>query len=237
MNYEKVKDQLGDWAPKFKPFIESEKFDKIYAFLKKESSEGKTICPKHSDVFRAFRETPLSNLRCIFLLQDPYPWMKNGVFVADGIAMSCSNTGVCQPSLKLFYDGIADDLRIKVPQHPDLSYLCKQGILFLNTSLTVEMGKPTSHSGVWDEFMGFMVEEVINFYTRGIIYVSFGENAHAMTKAIVPFLHWGFQVEHPAYAARQERDWKHDNIFTKINKIIKDCNNEKINWAYDGKGQ
>lgn len=235
IQWEKIEPQLGDWAPKFKPFWESGGFDEIFGFLKAESAEKKVICPVHQNVFRAFRETPYSSLKCVFMLQDPYPWIKNGKYVADGIAMSCSNTGICQPSLDLFYDGIADDLDIEVPHNPDLSYLCKQGVLFLNTSLTVELNKPTSHTKLWDKFMNYLIEEVINYYSNGLIYVSFGKNAHLLAKAMMPFLHWGFKVEHPAAAAHQERKWDHQNIFSQINKILKSCNNEQIYWAYGSK--
>jgi uracil-DNA glycosylase len=238
ISYEKVAPQLGDWAPKFKGFIESSDFDDIYKFLKAESREGKVICPFHTDTFRAFLETPWNKVRCIFILQDPYPWVKfdregRRIYTADGLAMSCRNTGVCQPSLELFYQGMEDDLGYKVPRQPDLTYLAEQGILMLNTSLTVEANKPSSHKGLWDKFISYLIEEVINFYTCGITYVTFGDNAHMMAKAIVPFLHWGFEVEHPAFAARKEREWKHDNIFSKINKILKDSNNEQIIWSYE----
>jgi uracil-DNA glycosylase len=237
MEYEKAASQFGDWGPKFAPFIQSDAFDEIFAFLKKQAAkppdgEGKTICPEHHNVFRAFRETPYKDLKAIFILQDPYPWIKNGKYVADGIPMSCSNTGVCQPSLDLFYDGIADDLGYPVVHHPDLTYLCKQGVLFLNTSLTVELGKPTSHKGIWDKFIYFFIEEVINFYNTGTCYVSLGKNAQVMAKAVIPFLHWGFEVEHPAAAAHKERKWNHQNVFSKINKVLKNNNNTTINWGY-----
>lgn len=231
MDYEKVAPQFGDWGPKFKPFIESPEFDTIFKFLKEQSKMGKTICPESKDVFRTFRETPYKDLKVIFLLQDPYPWMKNGVMVADGIPMSCSNTKICQPSLSLFYDGIADDLGIKIPHEPDLSYLCKQGVMFLNSSLTVELNKPGSHKGVWDPFINFFIEEVINYYNTGTCYVSVGKNAQAMARAVLPFLHWGFEVEHPAAAAHKERKWDHQSVFSKINKVVKDTNNEKIMWS------
>lgn len=242
MDYNIVEPQLGDWAPKFKQFIESSDFDEIYTFLKSEAREGKIICPEHKNTFRAFRECPFEKLRVVFILQDPYPWVKydntgNRVYTADGLAMSCSNTRICQPSLELFYAGIEDDLRIKVPRHPDLSYLANQGILFLNTSLTVEMSKPSSHKGIWDKFIIYLLEEVINYYTKGIIYVSFGKEAHIVAKKVMPFLHWGFEIEHPAAAAHKQREWNHDNIFSKINKILKDCNEEKINWAYGTENQ
>lgn len=240
MDYSKIEPQLGDWAPKFKAFIESPDFDDIYKFLKAESREGKVICPVHTDTFKAFRMTPWSDVRCVFILQDPYPWVKfdregNKIYTADGLAMSCSNTGVCQPSLEYFYQGMEDDLEYNIPRQPDLSYLAEQGILLLNTSLTAEMNKPSSHSkiGLWDKFTNYLIEEVINFYTRGLIYVSFGGPAHIIAKAMMPFLHWGFEVEHPAFAARKERPWEHDNIFTKINKLLKNSNNNEIIWSFE----
>lgn len=236
MNYEKIAPQLGDWALKFKPFIETQDFKDIYKFLKAESYDNKIICPHHSNTFRAFRETSFESLKCIFILQDPYPWVRVGgdqlIYTADGMAMSCSNTMICQPSLEYFYAGMEDDLGYKVARQPDLTYLAKQGVLLLNTSLTTEKDKPSSHQGVWDKFIDYMFEEIISFYTRGLVYVAFGKHAEIMAKTIIPFLHWGFEVEHPAFAARKERPWNHDNIFTKINKILKDCNNDQINWAY-----
>lgn len=238
MDYEKIAPLLGDWAIKFKPFIESKEFANIYSFLKAEARDGKVICPKHTDTFRAFTECKYEDLKCIFILQDPYPRFKyidrKPVMIADGLAMSCSNTGELQASLELFYEGMEDDLGKKVIRVPDLKYLANQGVLLLNTSLTVELDKPSSHSkkGLWIPFIKYMIEEVINFYNRGLIYVGFGEEAQKVTKSIIPFIHWGFDVEHPAFAARQERAWKHDKIFSKINTILKNSNNDQIIWDY-----
>lgn len=233
MEYSKVEELLGDWGPKLRKFIESPEFDKIYEFLKQQSREGRTICPESKNVFRAFKECPYDNLKCIFILQDPYSWVKNNVYTADGIAISCRNTGYCQPSLDLFYEGIEDDLKIKVPREPDLTYLANQGILFLNTSLTVEMNKPNSHKGVWTKFTEYLIEEAINMYNRGLVYVSFGKEAIPASKLVVPFLHWGFEIEHPAAAAHKDRKWNHQNIFSRINTIMKNNNNHKINWSYE----
>ena len=238
MKFENFEHMFGDWAVKFKPFIESKDFDDIYAFLKEEGREGKMILPRSTDTFRAFSECPYKDLKCIFMLQDPYhriKWIdRQPVPIADGIAMSCSNTGELQPSLQLFYEGMEDDLGYEVPRIPDLKYLANQGVLLINTSLTVEKDKNASHSkiGLWDKFIKYMIEEVINFYNSGLIYVGIGENAHNVGKMVIPFIHWSFELEHPAFAARQEREWKHGNIFTKINKILKDSNNEQIRWGY-----
>lgn len=244
MQYDKFEPLFGDWAPKFKPFIESKEFDEIYDFLKKESKEeGKIICPEHKNTFRAFKECPFKDLKCVFILQDPYPWVRfdrdksEWIYTADGMAMSCSNTNSCQPSLELFYAGMSDDLGFEVPRMPDLTYLANQGVLLFNTSLTVEKDKPTSHKDLWEKFNDYLIQEVINFHTRGIVWVAFGKSAHILSKSVIPFLHWGFEVEHPAAAAHKERTWNHQNIFTKINTILKNCNNDQINWAYGTMGE
>lgn len=70
IKFETIEPQLGDWAPKLKPFIETDEFQKIFRYLKEQSREGKVICPKSSDLFKAFIETPYKDLRVIFLLQD-----------------------------------------------------------------------------------------------------------------------------------------------------------------------
>lgn len=161
---------VGDWGAKLKDFFESPQCREIYSYLRERTRQGKVVLPSWQNTFRAFEKTPLRELKVIFLLSDPYPWRKNGKDVADGIALSCGITKQEQPSLSLFYDGMQDDLGIiKRKRNPDLSYLCKQGVLFLNTSLTVEEGLPGSHSHVrvkdkrvrlWEPFMKYFLEMV-----------------------------------------------------------------------------
>lgn len=222
-----------------KPFIESPQCDEIYAYLKKRSSEGRTILPSWEDTFRAFRETPYPDLKCIWFLADPYPGIKDGKMVADGIAMSCRNTGKEQPSLSLFYDGITENLGEKGGRNPDLSHLCRQGIMMLNTSLTVELNKVGSHSGVqikdkrirlWEPMMKFILEDIITACNQGLILVFAGKESQYYKKYLYPMQHYLLDVEHPAAAAHAERAWKHQNIFSTINKILMQNNNIKVDW-------
>ena len=157
MNYEKFEPLLGTWGMYLKPFIESNECDILYTKLKEDAKRGKKICPLSQETYRTFQETPKDDLKVVFVLMDPYPWIKKekGVptIVADGIAMSCSHTAHPQPSLELFYDGIIDDLYKKdkefVPERlNDLKYLCNQGVMMLNTALTVEVNKVGSHTKV-----------------------------------------------------------------------------------------
>ena len=240
MKFENVAWKFGTWANYFKSFIESEEFDNIFARLKWESNRGRIICPASDDTFRVFLETPYSDVRVIFVLQDPYPWRvyKGGesVYVADGLAMSCANTGICQPSLRQFYDGMEKELcggmDLDFVQEPDLTYLAKQGVMLMNCSLTVEKDKPGSHLSLWASFIKYFFEEIINQYQRGLPIVFFGQGAGKIEPLVVPFVHWTKVITHPAAAAHKGTKWESKGLFTWINTILEQNNGPefKINW-------
>jgi uracil-DNA glycosylase len=235
MEWSSFEEKLGSWAPKIKPFFNNGGFDPIYAKLKEDSKRGKVILPPSNLTFRAFQETHYDNLKVVFLLQDPYPWVKEGKVVADGIAMSCSTTNKPQPSLDLFYNGIEDDLynglNLHMERNNDLGYLCRQGIMLLNTSLTVEKDKPSSHKEIWKDFTKYFLEEIFQS-NSGIIFVMCGKESQQFSRYINPLQHYIFEVEHPAAAAHQSREWKHDKVFSKINTILKQNNNSQVIWDY-----
>lgn len=238
MDYEKFKMLLGDWGEKLRPFIESKECDILYAKLKEEVKKGKIICPLGNEVYRTFLETPISELKVVFMLLDPYPRVINGIRTADGIAMSCSHTKNLQPSLELFYDGIIDDLYKKdkefVPEKlNDLKYLCNQGVMMLNTALTVEKDITGSHTKIWRPFMKFLFEEVFNKMGRRLIFVLCGKESEKMEGFIDPLQHIILKREHPAFAARQERKWKHEKVFSQINWILDTDKIIKPHWMYE----
>jgi len=235
MNFDKFSPLLGTWATKLKPFIESKECDNIYAQLKEASRDGKVICPVSTETFRAFEKTPYEDLKVVFWAQNPYPWFKNGVMVADGIALSCSHTQILQPSLQLFYEGIEKDIGLNISAYrdPDLSYLCKQGIMMLNTSLTVEENKPGSMVELWLPFMRYLIEEVFNKYNPGLIFVLSGSCSMFLEKYIDPLMHHIIKVEHPSRAAHELRSWDHQNLFTKINKLLKEYYNFEPLWLQE----
>lgn len=237
MNYSKFEQFLGDWGPHLQSFIEGEECDKLYAYLKAEKIRGKKIGPKYENTYRAFKETPFEELKVVFLLMDPYSKWVNNESMADGVAMSCSITGKLQPSLETFYDGIEDDLykglKLDYERFPDLKYLCNQGIMMLNTALTVERDKTGSHTKVWRPFMQYLCEEVFAKMPNGLIFVLCGQVSQEMAKYINPLQHYIFELEHPAFAARKMRAWKHEKIFSKINTILGQNNKFSPQWVYE----
>ena len=111
MNWNKFETFFHEsWHSKMRFFIESEECDKIYEHLKKEAKRGKKIAPISSNVFRCFLETPLTKLKVVMVGMCPYHTERNGVPIADGLLMGCSTTGVLQPSLQNFYNGVEKEL-------------------------------------------------------------------------------------------------------------------------------
>lgn len=232
MDYKDFEPLFGDWAEKFKPFIESEDMFKIYKRIK-EDAQKETICPNSTDVFRAFSTTNPNRVKVVFSLLDPYPrkYKENGKKQATGIAMDCSNSpdGRLQPSLEKFYEAIERELKIKIERSPSLEYLHEQGVMMTNTDLTCKMNKTGSHSRLWDPFQKYFLETVMGS-KAGTIYVLCGKEAHRLDRYIFPIGNHIFKVEHPSAAARDERAWNTDGLFTKINKIFTEQGNGLIFW-------
>lgn len=235
MKWENFKDQFHEsWHSKIQPFIESEECDKIYEFLKKESKRGKKIAPLSSNVFRAFKETSLDDLKVVMVGMCPYHTMKNGVAVADGLLMGCSITNALQPSLEQFYGALERELHgginLKYIKTPDVSYLAKQGVLMLNAALTTEINKAGSHTVLWEPFIKYLFEHVLD--TAGVPFIFLGKDAAKYERYVPPFT-WSFALSHPASASYKNTDWDTEGVFGKVSQILKDNNNYEIMWLYD----
>lgn len=230
LDFNNFKDKFGNWAPKFKPFIEGEEMFKIFQKIREDAKTEK-IVPKSSNTFRAFSTTNPVELKVIFYLADPYPKLySNKVPQATGIALDCSNSpnGKMQPSLEIFYKSIEADMGKKIEKPLSLEYLHEQGVMMLNTDLTCKLNKTESHKGLWEPFQKYLLEEVLGSDTH-IIYVLCGKSSKKMEKYINPFCKT-FKIEHPVSASYSNTDWEHDDIFRKINRILKDNNQREIFW-------
>jgi len=231
-----IKGQLGNWWPLFLPFIESSKWDEIFTNLKMQSQAHRVIIPKYVDTFKSFELVDKDKVKAIFFLMDPYPTFKNDVMIADGVPMSCKNTGILQPSLQLFYDAIEGDYLGFDPDfdaRPDNSYLLKEEhVMLINTSLTVEKDKVGSHAQLWAPFMRFFIEEVLNKNFRGLPIILCGQSAQKLERYFNPMLHYIKKIEHPVAASYQSRLWNHDDVFKWINNLIKMNNGEdqQVRW-------
>jgi uracil-DNA glycosylase len=232
MNWLKFEEFFHEsWHSKMRPFIESEECDAIYEYLKKEAKRGKKIAPISSNVFRCFKETLLTDLKVIIIGMCPYHTERNGQPVADGLLMGCSITGILQPSLQKFYDGVEKELynglALNAIKSTDVSYLAHQGVLMLNAGLTTEINKAGSHIAIWEPFIKYFFENIVAY--EGVPIIFLGKEASKYQKYIPP-LSWAFSVSHPASAAYNQSEWNTEGVFGKVSKILKDNNNFEIKW-------
>ncbi len=229
---DEIKQKLFDklepngWGRVFKSFIFSSEFTEILSKLYQLSIADKRFTPTLKQLFRAFEECPYDDLKVVFIGQDPYPQLG----VADGISFSCGNTNKAQPSLRYIFEEIERTVYQEFPsyQDPDLTRWSKQGILMLNTALTVEVGKIGSHYDIWKPFTAYLLDS-LNNYNPGLIYVYMGKKAEEWSE-LTNDNNYKFTVKHPASAAYNGSKWDSNNIFNKISKLVEENNGQKIIW-------
>lgn len=230
LKWEAIEPKLGHWAGKFKPFFDTGQFDKIYDVLKADGKRGIEIAPLAKDTYAAFEKCPLYDLRCVFVGLAPYASFIGDTPISDGLAFSCSVFNQEQPSLRLIWDAVFNDLQMEGKRWTDLTVWAHQGVLLLNVALTAKKGKPESYVEIWEPFMHYLFEEVLGIET-GLPIVMFGKEAQKMEKYTLPFGHYIKKVEHPAYSARMNREFKHENLFSWVNTILKEHNRQPIDWC------
>ena len=215
------------WGRVFKSFIFSSDFDEILTRLYNLSNADKRFTPPLKQVFRAFEECPYDKLKVIIIGQDPYP--KLGV--ADGISFSCSNTNKLQPSLRYILEEVNRTVYNghEVSTDVDLTRWANQGVLMLNTALTVEVGKIGSHYAIWKDFTAYLLD-TLNNYNPGLIYGYLGKKAEEWSALTNDDNNYKFFAKHPASAAYNGSKWDSDNLFLKIDSIIGNVYGEKITW-------
>jgi len=235
LKWEFFEPQLGDWAPRIKPFFDEGGFDPIYSRLKQRSKAGKVIAPNSRDTFRAFRETPYSSLKCVVMGMCPYHSMVQGVMVADGLAMSCGNHLFYKaPSLEQFYDALEQEfeegLCLPCNRPQSLSYLAEQGVLLTNAHLTTEIGIAGIHGSLWAPFTQYMLEEV--YSTTMVPLLFLGKVAQEYERYKAP-MQWSFDVSHPASAAYKNKKWDSEKVFTKLNEVMYNQSKQSVCWLED----
>ena len=175
-----IQSQVGDWYPLLLPIIKTQTFQKIAAGIRSARETGRTILPDTSRTFKAFRLCPLKNVRVVILGQDPY---HDGS--ATGLAFA-NRTGTrkVSPSLKNIITAVEIDygnkheVNVKGLLDIDVSLesWARQGVLLLNTALTVEQGKAGSHTELWKDFTRMFIE-MLSRNKSNLVFVLWGKKA------------------------------------------------------------
>lgn len=216
----RIPNLVGDWWKVLKDF----NFEPIIEGLVQMGDMGKKIYPSSANMFRCFKECPLDKLKVVFVGQDPY-YQPN---VADGLAFSCSKTLKLQPSLKLIYDEIDRTVYFPTPveRDPDLKYLAEQGVVLLNSALSVEAYKPDSHTDLWAPFIQYLIPAILRHFPD-TIFVFVGGRAKGFM-SLCKGRKMG--VIHPAAAAHRGGRWDCEDIFNRINQELKSLGKDQITW-------
>ncbi|WP_020153498.1 uracil-DNA glycosylase [Caldibacillus debilis] len=214
----------NDWAPLLEEEFEKPYYLKLRAFLKKEYMT-RTIYPNMYDIFNALHYTPFSKVKAVILGQDPY----HGPNQAHGLSFSVKPGVEPPPSLKNIFAELHNDLGCPIPDHGCLIPWAEQGILLLNTVLTVREGQPNSHRGVGWEIFTDRVIEVLNQREEPVVYILWGSAAQSKVSLIDTSKHYIIRSPHPSPLSAH-RGFFGSRPFSKTNAILRQLGLEEIDW-------
>ena len=205
---------------------ESEKpyYRQLHSFLKVEYSKTR-IYPDMYDIFNALKYTPFADTRAVIIGQDPY----HGPGQAHGLCFSVKKGVPLPPSLVNIYKEITDDLGVTMPQHGELAGWAKQGVLLLNTVLTVRAGQPNSHKDKgWEIFTDRVISE-LNRKETPIVFLLWGANAEKKARVITNPIHKKLITVHPSPLSAY-RGFFGCRHFSKANEILISSGQPPIKW-------
>lgn len=215
------------WYNNCKELFNSCYMETLLKFITEEYKKG-IVFPEKNNVFKAFKATPFNKVKVVILGQDPYFTDENGIPDATGLAFANPMSKLkSNPSLDKIHEVVEQSYNgLKIDFDVTLESWANQGVLLLNTALTVKKFSVTSHSKAWDKFTCNILK-YLNLKTTGLHFCLWGSNAKKYKKYINPKLHFIYEAEHPAYAARQGKKWNCNHFF-EINKNISEQNGSEF---------
>ena len=197
----------------------------LKAFLAAEKAARKTIYPHSSDWFRAFELTPLDEVRVVILGQDPY----HGPGQAHGVCLSVREGIKPPPSLVNIYKELAQDLGVTPVNHGHLEAWARQGVLLLNTSLTVEEGNAGSHRGKgWETFTDRAIETV-NAEAPPCVFLLWGSHARQKKALVDQERHLVLESPHPSPLSAH-RGFFGNHHFSRANAFLAEHGRSTVDW-------
>lgn len=217
----------NDWEEILRPEMEKEYYKKLRAFLIKEY-KTKTIYPDMYDIFNALHYTSCKDTKVVILGQDPY----HGPNQAHGLAFSVNPKVKIPPSLINIYKELQNDLGCYIPNNGYLKKWADQGVLLLNTSLTVVASKPNSHSKIgWEVFTDNIIK-LLNDRKDPVVFILWGNNAKSKERLITNDRHFIIKSVHPSPLSAN-RGFFGSKPFSKTNEILKKLGKESIDWQIE----
>lgn len=214
------------WKAPLLPEFEADYMAQLRAFLIAEKAAGKHIFPKGGEWFRAMDLTPLDKVRVVILGQDPY----HGPGQAHGLCFSVKPGVRPPPSLVNIYKELQSDLGIERPRHGFLEHWANQGVLLLNSVLTVEMAKAASHQGKgWERFTDAVIR-LVNAKDDPVIFLLWGAYAQKKAAFVDTSKHLVLKAAHPSPLSAHN-GFLGCRHFSKCNAFLESKGLAPIDWA------
>lgn len=199
-------------------------FRQLDAFLTEEAREH-VICPPAADVFRALELTACRAVKVVILGQDPY----HGPGQGHGLAFSVRPGVKPPPSLRNMYRELRQDLGIETPEHGHLERWTRQGVLLLNTVLTVRQGAAGSHAGKgWERFTDAVIQHVVRNENR-VVFVLWGAHAKRKKDLVTNPRHAILTGPHPSPLSAR-RGFFGSRPFSRVNALLREAGRPVVDW-------
>ena len=204
--------------------MQKDYYQELQAFIQKRRAEVR-VFPEEKNVFNALELTPFESVKVVILGQDPY----HGFGQAHGLSFSVQKGIPLPPSLKNIYKELQDDIGGDFPTEGDLTHWAKQGVLLLNTVLTVEEGNANSHKGMgWERLTNRLIES-LNELKHPVIFILWGKPAQDKEKLITNSNHVILKAPHPSPLSAY-RGFFGSKPFSRVNDILIQQGQTPIRW-------
>lgn len=216
----------NDWKHALAYELTSANMDNLRNFLRQQYANDVSVYPPAKDLFKAFDLTPLSQVKVVILGQDPY----HGAGQAMGLAFSVPKSIPKPPSLNNILKEMGDDIQTHYPNHGDLTHWATQGVLLLNTCLSVAEGQAGSHQGQgWETFTDAVIEAV-NKYTQHTVFILWGSKAKQKGKYINTDKHLILTANHPSPLSANRGGFFGTRPFSQTNTYLQKHGKTPIDW-------
>ncbi len=216
-----------DWKKLLDDEIKKDYYLKLLEWVKNEYKQ-KHIFPKKDDVFNALVYTSYENTKTVILGQDPYPTIGQGM----GLSFSVNIEVPFPRSLQNIFKELQSDLGCSIPNNGSLVKWAEQGVLLLNTSLTVEAGKPNSHQNKGWEIFTDKIISLVNEKTDPVVFILWGNNARSKKVLITNPKHLILESAHPSPLSAS-RGFFGSKPFSKANNFLIANNRKPLDWQID----
>ena len=216
---------MATWNEILAEEMKKDYYQELQTFVQKRRQEVR-VFPEENNVFNALELTPFESVKVVILGQDPY----HGFGQAHGLSFSVQKGTPLPPSLKNIYKELQEDIGGELPTEGDLSHWAKQGVLLLNTVLTVEEGNANSHKGKgWERLTNRLIES-LNELNHPVIFILWGKPAQDKEKLIINPNHVILKAPHPSPLSAY-RGFFGSKPFSRVNDILIQQGQTPIRWT------